>query len=47
MNKVWAPPLLLLLSGCVFSERSFPYDSGTREAIALPARTDGQTMTAR
>ena len=47
MNKAWILPFLLLLPGCIFSERSFPYDPGTREAIALPARPDRQALTAR
>lgn len=40
-------PLLLLLPGCIFSERSFPYDPAVRESIALPAGPDRQAMTAR
>jgi pimeloyl-ACP methyl ester carboxylesterase len=47
MNKAWILPLLLLLPGCIFSERSFPYDPAAREAIALPAHPDHQAMTAR
>jgi len=47
MNKAWILPLLLLLPGCIFSERSFPYDRGTREAIAPPAHPGRQAPTAR
>jgi predicted alpha/beta-fold hydrolase len=47
MNKLWILPFLLLLPGCIFSERSFPYDPATREAIALPANPDHQGLTAR
>jgi len=47
MNKAWILPLLLLLPGCIFSERSFPYDPAAREAIALPDHPGSQAMTAR
>jgi len=47
MNKLWLLPFLLLLPGCIFSERSFPYDPAARAAIALPARAGSQAMTAR
>lgn len=46
MAKAWILPILLL-TGCVFSERSCPYDPSARAVISLPARPDGQAMTAR
>ncbi len=47
MNKAWILPLMLLLPGCVFMERSYPYEPGTRETIAPPAQPDSQAPTAR
>jgi hypothetical protein len=41
----WISPLLLLLSGCMFSETSYPYDPGER--VVVEAHTDATPMTTR
>ncbi len=41
----WISPLLLLLSGCMFSETSYPYDPGER--VVVESHTDATPMTTR
>ena len=49
MARAWTLPFLLLLlaSGCVFSERAYPYDARTRVVIGLPADPVRGRLTAR
>lgn len=47
MARVWMLFLLVLAPGCMFSERSYPYDSRTRVVINPPAPVAQERPTAR
>ena len=47
MTRTSILPVLLLMSGCMFSERSYPYDSRTRVVIAGPAQPVPGRLTGR
>jgi predicted alpha/beta-fold hydrolase len=47
MPRAWILPVLLLMSGCNFSERSYPYDPRARVVIAPPVQPLPERLTCR
>jgi len=47
MARGWILPVLLLMSGCIFSERSYPYDPRTRVVITPPSHPLQGQLTGR
>src|ERR1035437_972889 len=47
MTRTWILPVLLLISGCIFPEPSYPYDPRTRVVIAPPGQPLHGRLTGR